>query len=776
MRIGTYPNTHYTHPGTIFQYELESTDLAGLKDLDSNYEEYFDDDNLYDDYIQSNSMTSYLIEKVQELHDWIISDADLEGKPTDKRDSSNSTNNNEFGQLLQALNESLVEGNVTIVMSKLRKLYYGENFTSVNQSRKVILSNSTNLLSFGILTLDVMLLHNIQLMAWENQESIRNKMLKDPDVFAFNALFMEPSKVEVKRNEIYHQYDSFSRRQNLRQEAEESDFGMNLLENVLEIGMSTARAAIHLGRAFKNTKMVLNQLSNREALNANIQNQLSRNIDANTHALNHLQTSFNKNDSTSSSVANSTNAIYTDLDCVWLLYCKNLVATAKLNAPYGTMARINGLALRMLTGEVPADRAIDIMMYEVLTGWTELKCTDMFPRREAKTAFYTTSDGYIAGLKDLDSNYEEYFDDDNLYDDYIQSNSMTSYLIEKVQELHDWIISDADLEGKPTDKRDSSNSTNNNEFGQLLQALNESLVEGNVTIVMSKLRKLYYGENFTSVNQSRKVILSNSTNLLSFGILTLDVMLLHNIQLMAWENQESIRNKMLKDPDVFAFNALFMEPSKVEVKRNEIYHQYDSFSRRQNLRQEAEESDFGMNLLENVLEIGMSTARAAIHLGRAFKNTKMVLNQLSNREALNANIQNQLSRNIDANTHALNHLQTSFNKNDSTSSSVANSTNAIYTDLDCVWLLYCKNLVATAKLNAPYGTMARINGLALRMLTGEVPADRAIDIMMYEVLTGWTELKCTDMFPRCSKANPATVVLDSILQPLRKSQNTSNRL
>ncbi|CAH2215881.1 jg272, partial [Pararge aegeria aegeria] len=44
------------------------------------------------------------------------------------------------------------------------------------------------------------------------------------------------------------------RRQNLRQEAEESDFGMNLLENVLEIGMSTARAAIHLGRAFKNTK------------------------------------------------------------------------------------------------------------------------------------------------------------------------------------------------------------------------------------------------------------------------------------------------------------------------------------------------------------------------------------------------------------------------------------------------------------------------------------------------------------------------------------------
>ncbi|XP_045456245.1 uncharacterized protein LOC123666081 [Melitaea cinxia] len=378
------------------------------------------------------------------------------------------------------------------------------------------------------------------------------------------------------------------------------------------------------------------------------------------------------------------------------------------------------------------------------------------------------SDGYIAGLKRVEDNYEEYYNDENLYDDYMQSNSMTNYLIEKVQELHDWITSDPDFDNK-TEKRNSGN-----EFGQLLKALNESLIEGNVTIVMSKLKEIYLGENFTISNQSRKVILSNSTNLLSFGILTLDVMLLHNIQLMAWEAQESARHKMLRDPDVFAFNALFMEPGKVEAKRNEILHQHDnlsSYGKRQN-RQE-DDSDFGKNLLENVLEIGMSTARAAIHLGRAFKNTKIVLNQLANKESLNANIQNQISRNIDANTHALNHLQTSFNKNDSYS--VASGNNGIYTDLDCVWLLYCKNLVATAKLNAPYGTMARINGLALRMLTGELPTDRAFDTMLYEVMTGWTELKCNDMFPRCSKANAANVVLESILQPLRKSQS-SNRL
>ncbi|XP_022126054.2 uncharacterized protein LOC111000786 [Pieris rapae] len=354
------------------------------------------------------------------------------------------------------------------------------------------------------------------------------------------------------------------------------------------------------------------------------------------------------------------------------------------------------------------------------------------------------SDGYI------DLTYEDYYNDENLYDDYMQSNTMTSYLIEKVQELYEWINSDPTFV-----KRENSN------FGEILKALNDSLIEGNVTIVMKKLRDVYFGDNYTAVN-SGKPILKNSTSLLSFGILTLDVMLLHNIQLMAWENQEESRNKMLKDPDVFAFNALFMEPSKVEAKRNEVLHYYEN-SKRQNARQD---SDDEKNLLENVLEIGMSTARAAIHLGRAYKNTKMVLNQLSNREAVDTTIQNQMSRNIDANTHALNHLQTSFND----SSSVASS---YYTDLDCVWLLYCKNLVATSKLNPPYGTMARINGLALRMLAGELVADRALDTMLYEALTGWTELRCTDMFPKCSKSNAAGVVLDSILQPLRKTKNST---
>ncbi|CAH0602354.1 unnamed protein product [Chrysodeixis includens] len=364
--------------------------------------------------------------------------------------------------------------------------------------------------------------------------------------------------------------------------------------------------------------------------------------------------------------------------------------------------------------------------------------------------------GYLDGREDY------FYNDENLYDDYMQSNTLTSYLIEKVQELHEWVSSDPDLK---------TNQTSPTDFGTVLKALNESLVEGNVTIVMNKLREVYFGDNYTNANNTRKVIVTNSTDLLSFGILTLDVMLLHNIQLMAWENQEAARNKMLKDPDVFAFNALFLDPGKVESKQNEVVHDGSLFLKRLNPRQDTiDDLDIGKNLLENIMEIGMSTARAAIHLGRAYKNTKNILNQLSNKDLQAANIQNQMSRNLDANTHALNHLQTSF---DSTQGVASSNNGSFYTELDCVWLLYCRNLMATTKLNPPYGTMARINGVALRMLTGELVPNKALDTMLYELLTGWTELKCNEMFPRCSKVNAAAVVMDSILQSHRKTTATN---
>ncbi|KAJ0169574.1 hypothetical protein K1T71_014759 [Dendrolimus kikuchii] len=378
-------------------------------------------------------------------------------------------------------------------------------------------------------------------------------------------------------------------------------------------------------------------------------------------------------------------------------------------------------------------------------------------------------ENYLNVLKQND--FEDYYNDENLYDDYMESNTMTSYLIEKVQELHDWVTKDPDFDVLKNSTNPTKNTSKNN-FSEVLKALNESLIDGNVTIIMNKLKDIYFGENYTRSSQNRKVLLTNSTDLLSFGILTLDVMLLHNIQLMAWESQEAARAKMMKDPDVFAFNALFLDPSKIEAKHNEIQHSQEFNIKRQNHRQEtAEDFNFGKNLFENILEVGMSTARAAIHLGRAYKNARLILTKLSsNKETLNTNIQNQISRNVDDNTDALNRLQTSYNKTEN----VTNTRGEIYTELDCIWLLYCKNLVATSKLNAPYGTMARINGMALRMITGDLSADKALDAMLYELLTGWTDLKCTDMFPRCSQVDAASVVMETLLQPIKKQSRANN--
>lgn len=361
-----------------------------------------------------------------------------------------------------------------------------------------------------------------------------------------------------------------------------------------------------------------------------------------------------------------------------------------------------------------------------------------------------------------DAKEDYFYNDENFYDDYMQSNTMTSYLIEKVQELHDWVSKDPDL--------NSNHTSSGTDFSSLLKALNETMVEGNLTIVMSKLKDMYFGENYTNSNTARNIIVTNGTDLLSFGILTLDVMLLHNIQLMAWENQESARIKMLKDPDVFAFNAMFLEPSKLEVKD---LHDESLFLKRLSPRQDPiDDMDLGRSLLENILEVGMSTARAAIHLGRAYKNTKNIITQLQTKDGA---VPSPLTRNIDANTHALNHLQTSFDSTNVANGNNYSSNGSFYTELDCVWLLYCRNLVATTKLNAPYGTMARINGVALRMLTGELPTNKALDTMLYEILGGWTELKCNDMFPKCSKVNAASVVMDSLLGHRKTTSNNRGR-
>lgn len=153
------------HVETDVEAKLPQSFLHGLK-AEVDYEEYYNDETLYDDYMQSNTMINYLIEKVQELHDWITKDPDFEIV----KNSTHRDTQNDFSRILRSLNDSLIEGNVSIVVNTLKDLYFGDNNTVLN-SKTSIVNNGTDLVSFGILTLDVMLLHNIQVMAWESQVS-----------------------------------------------------------------------------------------------------------------------------------------------------------------------------------------------------------------------------------------------------------------------------------------------------------------------------------------------------------------------------------------------------------------------------------------------------------------------------------------------------------------------------------------------------------------------------------------------------------------------------
>jgi hypothetical protein len=75
----------------------------------------------------------------------------------------------------------------------LKDLYYGES--KLNVTDPAVLHNSSSLVSFGLLAFDLLLLRNVQQIAWEEEKVSSEEMMKDPEVLALNALFMAPDKV-----------------------------------------------------------------------------------------------------------------------------------------------------------------------------------------------------------------------------------------------------------------------------------------------------------------------------------------------------------------------------------------------------------------------------------------------------------------------------------------------------------------------------------------------------------------------------------------------------
>ncbi|KAJ9575031.1 hypothetical protein L9F63_007794 [Diploptera punctata] len=181
------------HSGEVFE---DGIDREGLPSLDQEsifytpgVPERYDGE---DPDIAENPFTSFLQNKLQDLYSWLSTDEDLTGKQKSVS-GDNSSYSEDLITLVLALNESMNTGNSSILLGKLKEMYYNES--KINITDPAVLNNSSSLVSFGLLAFDLLLLKNVQNIAWEEEKVSSEEMMKDPEVLALNALFMSPEKV-----------------------------------------------------------------------------------------------------------------------------------------------------------------------------------------------------------------------------------------------------------------------------------------------------------------------------------------------------------------------------------------------------------------------------------------------------------------------------------------------------------------------------------------------------------------------------------------------------
>lgn len=226
------------------------------------------------------SFMSFLQKRLHNFQDWLLY-------------GSKKNRTVDLLDVFKAVNNSFHTKNIGNLFMKFKDFYSTFNTTNFQNSAvsnllypttPSILHNSTNLVSFGLLAIDLFLLHNVQQIVWNEEAKIGEEMLKDPDVLALNALFMSPDRIQQLRQT------------NSRILTDREKKGV--VHDLIEFINGGLRAVLNLSKAYKS--------------------------------------------STSKSNARSTNTSNgSTLDCIWTLYCRNLDKTAKLHGPYGFLAKMN---------------------------------------------------------------------------------------------------------------------------------------------------------------------------------------------------------------------------------------------------------------------------------------------------------------------------------------------------------------------------------------------------------------------------------------------------
>lgn len=253
------PFTYIKHPSRL-EERIDHKNPNQYYYSESDSSDYEEDDN---------TILGFFRTRLQDVRDWL---------------SARGSQSSDWLQVLTALNQSVTQRNLTAVMDKLKDMYNTTDVSDVPVSSLLYpdTRNGSSLLSFGLLAVDLFLLHNVQQIAW-NEEELGDRMLDDPEVVAMNALFLPPDQLQQLRQKGSRVLKS-------------EDEDKSMLTEALEFVNSMLRAVLNLNKAYRSAGM-------------------ARSVGPNT------------------------------MDCVWTLYCRNLDKTAKLQGPYGFLAKMNRYVL-----------------------------------------------------------------------------------------------------------------------------------------------------------------------------------------------------------------------------------------------------------------------------------------------------------------------------------------------------------------------------------------------------------------------------------------------
>lgn len=292
--VSEQPDVQKFNPIPAFSYLKEHPVRLSGKDIrppgssDSDEYPYFypQFEDVTPDEKAVNPVFAFLRKRLQDVRDWLAQ-------------SGVRKNQSQWIQMVDAVNQSLYTKNATIVLSKLRDMYGNSSDVAADTPVASLIYPATandsaaSLVSFGLLAIDLFLLHNVQQIALNENAEAGEQMLNDPDVVALNALFLSPDRVKQLR----------SANSRVLSDDRRDRSSKGFVSELMEFVNGGLRAVLNLSRAYRS--------SSRAAKNEG------------------------------KSASDGTPASGSSLDCIWTLYCRNLDKTARLDGPYGFLAKMN---------------------------------------------------------------------------------------------------------------------------------------------------------------------------------------------------------------------------------------------------------------------------------------------------------------------------------------------------------------------------------------------------------------------------------------------------